>query len=90
MSYLYSWIPTLVLLIVLGGIKPTSAWAQNKKISISVQVANKTTMEPMPAAVKAILPSRGITIAIAKGDPETGTYELSLPVGQLYVVEAVA
>ncbi|MEL6697164.1 MAG: OmpA family protein [Bacteroidota bacterium] len=90
MSYLYSWIPTFVLLLALGGIHPMTSWAQNKKISVSVQVANKTTMEPMPAAVKAILPSTGMTIAIAKGDPASGIYELSLPVGQLYVVEAIA
>ncbi|MEL7194536.1 MAG: hypothetical protein AAFO96_18935, partial [Bacteroidota bacterium] len=90
MSYLYSWIPTFVLLLALGGIHPMTSWAQNKKISVSVQVANKTTMEPMPAAVKAILPSTGMTIAIAKGDPASGIYELGLPVGQLYVVEAIA
>ncbi|MEM9897729.1 MAG: hypothetical protein AAF789_15335, partial [Bacteroidota bacterium] len=53
-------------------------------------MANKYTMEPMPAAVQAILPARGMTIAIAKGDPESGNYELSLPAGQLYIIEAKA
>jgi len=62
---------------------------QQDKVRVIVQVANESTMEPMAATVQAKMASNGHVIAIAKGDKDNG-FQLNLPAGTVYMVEAQA
>jgi outer membrane protein OmpA-like peptidoglycan-associated protein len=60
---------------------------REEKVRIYVQVADRVTMEPMTAQVRAKMASNGHVVAVAKQDEENGFY-LDLPKGIVYMLEA--
>lgn len=65
---------------------PQLVWAQEAKVLI--QVVSKHSMEPLEAEVTYFSRSNRRTIVTVSPQEDPGTFQVSLPIGQVYIIEA--